>query len=249
MCAGGKSSPSQGSDGSGFEVMKKSGHSITKLYPSLVQITTDTRFTKILKGVRVKGKLTLKENEKIIGLSEGEILFADYGLSGIATMDLSRFLRNVSDVGKAKIHLDMACDMEENELLSFLLYYKKNNPSLECENFLSGIIPKAVGKIVMKKCGISLGEKVEGLTEKDIKNIIKTLKNFEFKVTGTKGYEFSQVTAGGVKLNEVCNETLQSKLIEGLYICGEILDVDSRCGGFNLHWAVSSARLAAELKG
>ena len=89
MCCGGASSPSQGSDGSGFDLAKKFGHRITPLYPSLVQITTDTRFTKSLKGVRVKGKLTLKEKENFIGSSEGEILFADYGLSGIATMDLS----------------------------------------------------------------------------------------------------------------------------------------------------------------
>lgn len=249
LCAGGQSSPSQGSDGSGFSVAKKLGHNITKLYPSLVQITTDTRFTKILKGVRVKGKLTLKENEKVIGFSEGEILFADYGLSGIATMDLSRFLRNVADISNAKIYLDMACDMEEKEIFSFLMSYRNNNPTLECENLLSGIIPKAAGKIVVKKCGVFLGEKVGNLTEKDIKNIMKTLKNFEFKVTGTKGYEFSQVTAGGVNLNEVHNDSLQSELIKDLYLCGEILDVDSRCGGFNLHWAVSSARLAAELKG
>lgn len=249
LCAGGCSSPSQGSDGSGFNIARKSGHKITPLYPSLVQITTDTRFTKILKGVRVKGKLTLKENEKVIGVSEGEILFADYGLSGIATMDLSRFLRKLRNIDNGKICLDMASDMEENEILYFLENYKKSNPSLQCENFLSGIIPKAVGKIIMKKCGVFLGEAVGNLTEKDIRNIIKAIKNFEFKVTGTKGYDFSQVTAGGVDLKEVDENTLQSKILKGLYLCGEILDVDSRCGGFNLHWAVSSARLAAELKG
>ncbi len=249
MCCGGCSSPSQGSDGSGFELAKKIGHRITPLYPSLVQITTDTRFTKPLKGVRVKGKLTLKEKEKIIGSSEGEILFADYGLSGIATMDLSRFLRKISNKEDARIYLDMACDMEEKELSFYLISHRQKNPHLECENFLSGILPKTMGKAIMKKCGIFLGDKVEKLTDKDIENIISSIKNFEFKVTGTKGFDFSQVTSGGIDLKEVDKSTLMSEKVNGLYFCGEILDVDSRCGGFNLHWAVSSARLAAQLKG
>ncbi len=249
MCTGGCSSPSQGSDGSGLEILKKLGHRITPLFPSLVQITTDTRFTKPLKGVRVKGKLTLEENRKIIGTSEGEILFADYGLSGIATMDLSRFLPEVKNLNNAKIHLDMANEMTEKDILSYLCHRQKANPELECENLLSGVLPKAMGKVLLKKCNIFLGENVKNLTEKDFQNIAKNMKSFEFCVTGTKGFEFSQVTSGGVSLNEVDDKKLMSKKVEGLYLCGEILDVDSRCGGFNLHWAVSSARLAAELKG
>lgn len=249
VSCGGCSSPSQGSDGSGFELMKKLGHKITSLSPSLVQITTDTRFTKPLKGVRVKGKLTLKDKDKILGSSEGEILFADYGLSGIATMDLSRFLAKVRITDNTKIHLDMVTEMTESDIVSYLSERQKNNPLLECENLLTGILPKAVGKAVIKKCNIFPGEKAENLNKKDFDNIAKSLKSFEFKVTGTKGYEFSQVTSGGVNLSEVDEKTLMSKKIKGLYLCGEILDIDSRCGGFNLHWAVSSARLVSLLKG
>lgn len=249
VCSGGCSSPSQGSDGSGFDLMKKLGHVITPLSPSLVQITTDTRFTKPLKGVRVKGRLTLEESGKTIGVSEGEILFADYGLSGIAAMDLSRFLPDARDIKKTKIYLDMASDMTEKEVLSYLYQRQKSNPELECENLLSGMLPKAVGKVIVKKCAVHLGEKVKNLTKKDFENILRNIKSFEFPVVGTKGFDFSQVTSGGVSLGEISAESLMSKKIKGLYLCGEILDVDSRCGGFNLHWAVSSARLAALLKG
>lgn len=249
VCLGGCSSPSQGSDGSGLALMEKTGHRITPLSPSLVQITTDTRFTKPLKGVRVKGRLTLEECGKIIGSSEGEILFADYGLSGIATMDLSRFLPKVKKINKAKIYLDMANDMTEKEILSYLYQRQNSNPDLECENLLTGILPKAVGKVLLKKCNLFPGEKLKNLTRKDFESIMKNMKSFEFSVTGTKGFDFSQVTSGGVSLDEVSAETMMSKKIKGLYLCGEILDVDSRCGGFNLHWAVSSARLAALLKG
>ncbi len=249
MSCGGCSSPSQGSDGSGFELLKKTGHSVTHLSPSLVQITTDTKFVKSLKGVRVKGKLTLKEKERNLGVSEGEILFADYGLSGIATMDLSRYLAKTKNPENTKIYLDMASDLTEKELLSYLLNRQKNNPQLECDNLLTGILPKAVGKVILKKLNIFPGEKIENLTKNDFEKIAGIIKNFDFRVTGTKGFQFSQVTSGGVDLKEVDEKTLMSKKINGLYFAGEILDVDSRCGGFNLHWAVSSARLAAELKG
>ncbi len=249
ICCGGCSSPSQGSDGSGFELLKKLGHKITPLSPSLVQITTDTRYTKPLKGVRVKGSLTLEAGGRKIGFSEGEILFADYGLSGIAAMDLSRFLARAPHIKNAKIYLDMANDMTEKEIVSYLLERQKANPSLECENLLTGILPKAMGKVLLKKCNVFLGEKTGNLSIKDFENIAKNMKSFEFCVTGTKGFEFSQVTSGGVSTREVNGETMMSEKINGLYLCGEILDVDSRCGGFNLHWAVSSARLAAELKG
>ncbi len=249
VACGGCSSPSQGSDGSGFELLKKIGHGITRLSPSLVQITTDTRFTKSLKGVRVRGSLTLESDGRKVGFSEGEILFADYGLSGIASMDLSRFLAKIPDTKNAKIYLDMISEMSEKEIVSYLYSRRKDNPHMECENLLIGILPKAVGKIIMKKCNIPLDEKTENLSEKDFENISKNIKSFDFKVTGTKGYQFSQVTSGGVDLSEIDGETLMSKKAKGLYLCGEILDVDSRCGGFNLHWAVSSARLAACLKG
>ncbi len=249
VACGGCSSPSQGSDGSGFEFLKKLGHKITSLSPSLVQITTDTKFVKALKGVRVKGSLTLENNGRKAGFSEGEILFADYGLSGIATMDLSRFLARMGNPQNAKIFLDMITDMTVEEIAEYLLKRQKQNPSLESENLLTGILPKALVKAILKKCNVFPGEEIKNLTQKDFENIAKFSKSFEFKVTGTKGFNFSQVTSGGVDLREVDEKTLMSKKIKGLYFCGEVLDVDSRCGGFNLHWAVSSGRLVSLLKG
>ncbi len=249
LACGGCSSPAQGSDGSGFEIAKKAGHKITRLSPSLVQITTETLFTKPLKGVRVKGSLTLESGGKNVGFSKGEILFADYGLSGIASMDLSRFLSRLSEKENPKIYLDAADDMTENEIISYLILRRESNPHLKSENLTIGIIPKQLGKAVIKKCGIDANKEIGLLTKKDFQNIANVIKHFEFKVTGTKGFDFSQVTSGGVRLDEVESKTLMSKKVSGLYFCGEILDVDSRCGGFNLHWAVSSARLVSLLKG
>ncbi len=248
IAAGGCSSPKQGSDGSGFLLAEKLGHKITPLSPSLVQITTENSVTKQLKGIRVKGNLILLENGKILGASDGEILFADYGLSGIATMDLSRFLMKAKDKTKVKISLDMFPDKAEKEIMSYLFDRKIKNPEAEAENLLIGILPKQVGKVILKKSKIMLSEKIKNLTEKDFENITKLIKNFVFAVTGTKGYDFSQVTAGGVCTDEINEKTLMSKKVKNLYFCGEIIDVDARCGGFNLHWAVSSARQCACLK-
>lgn len=249
VACGGCSSPAQGSDGSGFEIAKKAGHKITKLSPSLVQITTETHFTRSLKGLRVKGSLTLEENGKFAGFSKGEVLFADYGLSGIASMDLSRFLSRLPEKSDLRIYLDAADGMTENEIVSYLFLRKNDNPHLKSENLTIGMLPKQLGKAVIKKCGIDEDREIALLAKKDFRNIAKAVKHFEFKVTGTKGFAFSQVTSGGIRLDEVDGKTLMSKKISGLYFCGEILDVDSRCGGFNLHWAVSSARLASLLKG
>ncbi len=246
LSAGGCSSPKQGSDGSGFKLAQMLGHKITPLYPSLVQITTETNVVKQLKGIRVKGELILTENEKTIGKASGEILFADYGLSGIATMDLSRFLKNSKN---AKIHLDMMTDMEKEEIVSYLFSIKKSSPEIEAENLLIGILPKQIGKVILKKLNIALNDKIKKFSKKDFENIAELIKKFPFKVTGTKGYDFSQVTSGGVDLSEVDHMTLMSKKVKNLYFCGEVLDIDSHCGGFNLHWAVSSARRVAKLKG
>lgn len=249
LACGGCSSPAQGSDGSGFEIARKAGHKITKLSPSLVQITTETRFVKPLKGLRVKGSLTLEKDGEFVGLSKGEVLFADYGLSGIASMDLSRFLSRLPEKSDLRIYLDAADGMTENEIVSYLFSRQSVNPRLKSENLTIGMLPKQFGKAVIKKCGIDENREIALLTKKDLRNIAKAVKRFEFKVTGTKGFDFSQVTSGGVSLDEVDGKTLMSKKISGLYFCGEILDVDSRCGGFNLHWAVSSARLVSLLKG
>lgn len=245
LSAGGASSPKQGSDGSGFKLAEKLGHKITPLYPSLVQITTETKDVKQLKGIRVKGKLTLTENEKTVGESSGEILFADYGLSGIATMDLSRFLKNYK---RATIYLDMMLDLSEKEIVSYLFKIKNSSPEMQTENLLIGVLPKQIGKVILKKLNINLGEKIKNLSKKDFENIAYLLKNFPFNVTGTKGYDFSQVTSGGVSLTEIDPVTLMSKKVDNLYFCGEILDVDSHCGGYNIHWAVSSGRCVGKLK-
>lgn len=250
IAAGGKSSPSQGSDGSGYALAKSLGHSITKLYPALVPLCASPEITKPMKGVRVRNvTLTLKGDKKIAQTS-GEILFTDYGLSGIAAMELAAPAQKYIDNVKCNpfTYIDFMPDMNYNELVDYLINLNKIKGFVNIDNLLTGFLPKAVGIAVCKACKLYKSDKlISELCEKDIRKIAEKIKNFPLEVTGTKDFKDAQVTSGGIKTNEIDKKTMQSKICKNLYFAGEIIDVDGGCGGFNLQWAWASGMLAGEL--
>ncbi len=250
IAAGGKSSPSQGSDGSGYLLAKSLGHSITKLYPALVPLCASPETTKPMKGVRVRNvTLTLKGDKKIAQTS-GEILFTDYGLSGIAAMELAASAQKYIDNVKRNpfTYIDFMPDMSYNELVDYLVNLNKIKGFTNIDNLLTGFLPKATGIAICKACKLYKADKlISELNEKDIRKIAEKIKNFPLEVTGTKDFKDSQVTSGGIKTNEIDNKTMQSKICGNLYFAGEIIDVDGGCGGFNLQWAWASGMLAGEL--
>lgn len=248
IACGGKSSSVHGSDGSGYKLLEKLSHTITPPKPSLVQICTDSKVVRKLKGIRVRGKLTLEKNDRVCGESHGEILFTDYGISGIASLDVSMFIAREKTCSGLKIVLDMAQDHSEKELTDYILYEAESSPLSPCENALSFILPQKAGEVFVKECGIDAQKSFSDLTENDIKKLVRILKSFTLDVVGTKGFDMSQVTCGGAVTDEFSNVTLQSKKVKNLYCCGEILDVDAGCGGYNLQWAWSSGRLAGLCK-
>ncbi len=239
VATGGKAAPSQGSDGSGYPLLKSLGHTVTPLAPSLVQIKTDTVNIKPLKGVRAKAGLTLSTG----GSSEGEILFTDYGVSGIAAMDLSRFIKQGK---KAEISLDLLPDFNQDKAKEIIISIAKHNPAIPADGMLGGIIHKAVGTAAIKTALGFLPKTAGEIKPKHAAIIAATLKNFRLSVTGTKSYNDAQVTLGGANVNEFDNTTMMSKKVRDLYACGEVLDVDGACGGFNLAWAFASGRLAGK---
>ena len=239
FATGGKAAPSQGSDGSGYPLLKSLGHSITPLSPSLVQIKTDTASIKSLKGVRAKAKLTLSTG----GNSEGEILFTDYGVSGIAAMDLSRFIKQDK---KTEISLDLLPDFTQEAAKDIIISIARHNPAMPAESMLGGIIHKAIGTAAIK-ASLGFMPKTAGeIKPKQAAVIAATLKDFRLSVTGTKSYNDAQVTRGGADVSEFDNSTMMSKKVKNLFACGEVLDVDGACGGFNLAWAFASGRLAGK---
>lgn len=224
IAAGGCAAPKSGSDGSGYDLLRQMGHKITRLVPSLVQIKTD----KGIKGVRAYGRVTLENGKSEIG----EIQFNDYGLSGIPVFCLSKYVKK-----GMKISLDLLPDMAEDEVLRYI-EKRKEQP---LENYLVGILNKSLGQMLLKDCGCApLSRSSAELSRVEIERIAKYLKCWNFTVTGMMPWENAQVTSGGADVSEFNPETMESRIVKGLYAVGEVLDVDGACGGFNLQWAWAS---------
>ena len=242
VACGGKSNPIHGSDGYGYELLKAFGHTVKNIRPALTPLICYD-FPKNLKGVRSVCECVLYENGTEKARNTGEVQFADYGLSGIPIMNLSGF----ADIESGKeyaVSLDLVPSFSKDEVTSFINERIEKDANGLVENLLSGIVNKQVGLAVLKICGISQNGFIGSIDRSETESLSSLLKNWTVKVKSTKGYDFSQVTAGGVSTDEFSPETLQSKLCDGLYACGEIFDIYAECGGFNLQWAWSSGRLA-----
>jgi len=226
---GGKAAPKTGSDGSGYRLLEMLGHSFTPLSCALVQLKTD----RSIKGVRAKATVKLRDITE-----KGEVQFTEYGLSGIPIFNISRYAQK-GDI----ITLDLMPDYSENKLFEYL---KKRNAQ-KLETYLVGIVNKQLGQMLLKECGVGkLSQNSGELEEFKIEKIAKTVKNWHFTVTGKMPWENAQITKGGIKLFEVSSKTMESKLVKGCYITGEMLDIDAPCGGFNLQWAWSSGFMAGK---
>ena len=236
VCTGGCASPSQGSDGSGFALLKSLGHHITEVYPGLVQIITKEN-TKSLKGVRVKANVGLRQGSKSIDSAKGEVLFTDYGLSGISIMDISRSVKD----GQYTCVIDTLPRCKADEAEEFLLSLDKEIP---IENALSGMMPKALGRYILKRCGENSLSSLGKIGKEKIDKIIYTAKNLDFTITGTMGFKNAQISVGGADVKEFDSKTMESKQVKGLFCAGEVLDTDGICGGFNLQWAWASGLTA-----
>ena len=251
VATGGKSSPPQGSDGSGYPLAKKLGHSVTNLVPALVPLCGSPEITKPMKGMRVRDVVLTLRGDKVLAKTQGEILFTDSGLSGIAAMELAAPAQKYIDAVKRNPFtvIDFMPKMTYNGIVEYLNNLCKIKGFCNLDNLLTGFLPKAVGIAICKAASLYKSDRrIDELTVKEIKLIAEKIKNFPVEIAGTKGFANAQVTSGGIKTDEIDPETMQSKKCRGLYFAGEIIDVDGGCGGFNLQWAWASGMLAGELK-
>lgn len=208
-----------------YDVLKKLGHAIVSTKASLVGFKVKENI-KSLSGIRIKSNVSLYKDKNLISSSLGEVQFKDDGISGICVMELSRFY----DKGNYFIELDLMNEYSEKELKDLInKYYKKYKNINEC---LIGLLPKMLANEISKKSN-------------DINEVVYMIKHFKLSILDTYGFKFSQVTRGGVSLGSVDINTLESKILKNLYICGEALDVDGTCGGYNLHFAWASAYAVA----
>ena len=244
LAAGGAAGSKVGGGMDGYRLAKSLGHRRTALYPSLVQLKTDPTYPRALKGVKAQCGISICRGSQVLARNNGEVLFTEYGVSGPAIFDLSR---SVSAGGS-----DLTCllnffpDWEEAEVLHWLCQRQAAMAAHEASTLLTGSCHTRLGQMICKSAGFT-NQKAAGLTRDDLRRIARQATHFALPITGTCGFDQAQVTAGGLDTSEFDPRTLQSRLVPGLYACGELLDIDGDCGGYNLQWAWSSGRLAGKL--
>ena len=235
IATGGMAGAQLGSDGSGYKILEGFGHKITKLYPSLVQIRTQTDTVKKLKGIKVNAKVSVGDKEKT-----GEVLFTDYGISGPPVFWLSSYIE-----GEKEIALDIMPEYSYTDISDMITKRVNTLGDIPLEDFFVGMLNKRVSQALLKHIGVEpLSRLASSLSRKEIQAISSIIKNFKLQIKGTSTWNNAQVTKGGADVSQFNADTMESKLVKGLYCCGEVLDVDGDCGGYNLQWAWSSGYIA-----
>ena len=243
MATGGMSMASSGSDGNGYKLLKDLGHTLLETHPALVQLKLKSNFLKHLSGTKVEGVCYLLKDGKVIKERSGDILFTDYGISGPPILDLSRYVIDGNYRLRFSIVNDLMTEEDKNDFLEYF-YRTISSKDMTLERFLIGILNKKFIHYVLKTLDLDRNMKVMDLDQSKSYELLKLLTESEFEIIGNNGYKNSQVTVGGISTKEI-NENMESKIVNGLYIIGEILNIDGDCGGYNLQWAWSSAYVAA----
>ena len=246
MACGGLAGEKLGGGRDGYELLRGLGHTRTALRPALVQITTEPMYPRSLKGIKADCRLRLRRGGRELAASEGEVLFTETGVSGPAAFDISR---KVSEQGDAKceLELDFLRDYSFTEALDHLKQRAIAAPGLPAAELLTGSVHNRLGRMLIKYAALDAGKAVGELTGAELERAAGACKRFVLPVRGTEGFAQAQVTAGGIRTAEFRAETLESRIVPGLFACGEVLDIDADCGGYNLQWAWSSGRLAGRL--
>lgn len=241
LATGSKAAPKTGSDGIGYEICKKFGHSINKPMPALVQLKANEKFLKEWEGVRSDVAIFLFENGKKIASEVGEIQLTNYGISGICVFNLSgRVSTGLEKNKKEEVKINFLNGLNIKNGDEFIKWMEKRDRVLEDRNILEeleGILNYKLAKVLLKLSNINEIEKWKNLSDISKKNLAKNMTGFILNITGTNSFDKAQVCTGGVPIEEVDVNTMESKKQKGLFITGELLDVDGDCGGYNLEWA------------
>ena len=237
VAAGGAASNKHGGCEDGYAVLDRFGHKCKRIYPTVTAVKTKTELIKPLKGIKADVNLTIhaKGNKKS---AFGEILFTEYGLSGPSVLLLSQMLDGKAD--DAWFDIDFMPEFSFDEVVSLIKERKAHVYDNKLENFFIGMLNKRIGQTIIKSSGLELSSNASDLQEKQLRGIASQIKKFRLEITGVRGFEYAQVTGGGIELDKFDSATLQSKLCKGLFACGEVLDITGDCGGFNLQWAWTS---------
>jgi hypothetical protein len=252
ICTGGKSYPQTGSTGDGYDWLKKIGHTINTLYPSLTPVILQDKFIKELEGLSLSNiKINLFKNNNAakgekIDSCFGDIMFTSDGLSGPAILDFSKKISQALP-GELVLKLDLLPEFDSAVLDKKLQQKFTENKILK--NSLREILPKRLIPVLLELAQIELDKKVNLISRQERRDLIRLIKSFTLKIKSLAGYDKAMITGGGVDLREIDPQTMQSKIIDNLYFAGELIDLAGPCGGFNLQLCWSTGYLAGHVAG
>ena len=240
VACGGLAGTKLGGSMAGYKLLGKLGHKCSRLRPTLVQLKCDWSGVTALKGVRANCHAQIYREDKLFAESSGELQFTEYGLSGPVIFEVSRDVCFAP--GDWHCRLDFIPQWSMEELKTEL--QSRKTGSLPMEELLTGILHNRLGRVLTKAAGVKGKQLVRELEDRELEEVCRAVKSFEILLTEPMGMDHAQVTAGGILTEQFDPQTMESRLVPGLYACGEVLDIDGDCGGYNLQWAWSSGRCA-----
>jgi len=244
LACGSKAAPKTGSDGSGYKLAKQLGHSIVPTVPALVQLKCREDYLKSVAGVRAEGRLEVWQDGTCVATETGEIQFTEYGISGIPVFQISRVVNYILRNGREpEIVMNLMPDYGEEEFSQLIMRRMLLQTDRTVEEFFTGMLNKKLMSLFIKLAGLKHTLSIEEADEAAKMQVYELCRSWKLHVIGSNPYDNAQVCAGGVDLNEITEE-MESRIIPGVYFAGEILDVDGKCGGYNLQWAWCSGYLA-----
>ena len=248
LATGSKAAPKTGSDGIGYKISKNFNHSIINPLPALVQLKANESFLKQWEGVRADVAITLIENNKKLAEEKGEIQLTNYGVSGICIFNLSgRVARGLADGKKEKIEINFLEGLDIKSEDEFVRWFALRNQKIKNRTIgelLEGVLNYKLVNVLLKRAKLNDKDKWNEIDEKSKIKLAKNVIKFDLDIIGTNSFDKAQVCSGGIPLNEIDIKTMESKKQKGLYIVGELLDVDGDCGGYNLEWAWITGMIA-----
>ncbi len=246
LTTGGLSYPTTGSDGTGYQIAKSFGHTIVLTFPALTPLLTEHHDWQSLSGVSLDAGLSFYRKGKKECECRGAFLFTHFGFSGPAALDISRHFAAAKKEENPRIKASFLPYHHEESLTAIFQTTQKKNPGKLIKNFLieKFSLPERFVEIFLHKSGIRAEEEIGSFSKENWQRLVQRLLHYPLEISGVFGYKKAEVTAGGVDLKEVKVQTMESKLVDGLYFAGEILDMDGRIGGFNFQWAWSTGAIA-----
>lgn len=244
LACGGQAAPKTGTTGDGYPLAGRFGLKLVPIVPALVQLRCEGAFWKSIAGVRTEARISLLEKGRVTSTERGELQLTDYGVSGIPIFQLSRTVnRLLTKSSRVELIIDFMPDQPEDFFITFMQQMKKRGRTVE--EYFVGLWNKKLLKVFLEEVGIKAGDKVRNIPKPVLEQVYTVSRSFRVICNGSNSFDQAQVCAGGVSLEEL-TEDFEARKVPGLYLTGELLDVDGKCGGYNLQWAWSTGYIAGK---